>query len=51
VAIQDWPVCLKDTFPGYIDWGEFMANHQRLAFASSSGAIVRSPFGCEPRSI
>src|SRR5215472_10800570 len=31
VAIQDWPVCLKDTFPGYIDWEEFMANQQRLA--------------------
>ena len=31
VAIQDWPVCLKDAFPGYIDWEEFMANQQRLA--------------------
>src|SRR6267143_1877276 len=31
VAIQDWPVCLKDAFPGYIDWKEFMANQRRLA--------------------
>jgi DNA invertase Pin-like site-specific DNA recombinase len=31
VAIQDWPVCLKDAFPGYIDWQEFMANQRRLA--------------------
>src|SRR6267378_1694252 len=31
VAIQDWPVCLKDAFPGYIDWREFMANQRRLA--------------------
>jgi DNA invertase Pin-like site-specific DNA recombinase len=31
VAIQDWPVCLKDAFPGYIDWEEFMANQRRLA--------------------
>jgi Recombinase len=28
VAIQDWPVCLKDAFPGYIDWEEFMANQR-----------------------
>ena len=31
VAIQDWPVCLKDALPGYIDWEEFMANQRRLA--------------------
>src|SRR5712675_972585 len=31
VAIQDWPVCLKDAFPGYIDWEEFTANQRRLA--------------------
>src|SRR6201982_2681654 len=31
VAIQDWPVCLKDAFPGYLDWEEFMANQRRLA--------------------
>src|SRR6516162_2076555 len=31
VAIQDWPVCLKDAFPGYIGWEEFMANQRRLA--------------------
>ncbi len=31
VAIQDWAVCLRDAFPGYIDWEEFMANQRRLA--------------------
>lgn len=31
VAPQDWPVCLKDVYPGYISWEEFMANQRRLA--------------------
>jgi DNA invertase Pin-like site-specific DNA recombinase len=31
VALQDWPVCLKDVYPGYISWEEFMANQRRLA--------------------
>ena len=31
VALQDWPVCLKDLYPGYISWEEFMANQRRLA--------------------
>ena len=31
VALQDWPVCLKDAYPGYIGWEEFMANQRRLA--------------------
>ncbi len=31
VAPQDWPVCLKDAYPGYISWEEFMANQRRLA--------------------
>jgi hypothetical protein len=31
VPPQDWPVCLKDTYPGYISWEEFMANQRRLA--------------------
>jgi DNA invertase Pin-like site-specific DNA recombinase len=31
VAIQDWPVCLKGAFPGYISWEEFMANQRQLA--------------------
>jgi DNA invertase Pin-like site-specific DNA recombinase len=31
VPPQDWPVCLKDAYPGYISWEEFMANRQRLA--------------------
>lgn len=31
VALQHWPVCLKDAYPGYISWEEFMANQRRLA--------------------
>ncbi len=31
VALQDWPVCLKDAYSGYIGWEEFMANQRRLA--------------------
>jgi DNA invertase Pin-like site-specific DNA recombinase len=31
VAPQDWSVCLKDVYPGYISWEEFMANQRRLA--------------------
>jgi len=31
VALQDWPVCLKDAYPGYISWEEFVANQRRLA--------------------
>jgi DNA invertase Pin-like site-specific DNA recombinase len=31
VALQDWSVCLKDVYPGYISWEEFMANQRRLA--------------------
>jgi DNA invertase Pin-like site-specific DNA recombinase len=31
VPLQDWPVCLKDAYPGYLSWEEFMANQQRIA--------------------
>ena len=31
VAIEQWPVCLRDAHPGYISWEEFMANQARLA--------------------
>jgi excisionase family DNA binding protein len=31
VAIEDWPVCLREAHTGYISWGEFMANQKRLA--------------------
>jgi DNA invertase Pin-like site-specific DNA recombinase len=31
VAIEQWPVCLRDAHPGYIGWEEFMANQARLA--------------------
>lgn len=31
VAIEDWPVCLRDAHVGYISWGDFMANQKRLA--------------------
>ncbi len=30
VAIEQWPVCLRDAHPGYISWGEFVANQKRL---------------------
>jgi hypothetical protein len=35
VAIQDWPVCLKDAFPRYIDWEESMANQRIRAMRSN----------------
>jgi DNA invertase Pin-like site-specific DNA recombinase len=31
VPMQEWPVCLKNVYPGYISWEEFMANQRRLA--------------------
>ena len=31
VAVEQWPVCLRDAHPGYISWEEFMANQTRLA--------------------
>jgi hypothetical protein len=31
VAVEQWPVCLRDAHPGYIGWEEFMANQKRLA--------------------
>ena len=31
VAVEQWPVCLRDAHPGYIGWEEFMANQARLA--------------------
>ena len=31
VAVERWPVCLRDAHPGYIGWEEFMANQKRLA--------------------
>jgi len=30
VAVEGWPVCLRDAHPGYISWEEFMANQVRL---------------------
>src|SRR6267143_2179639 len=41
VAIQEWTVCLKDAFPGYIDWEEFMA---KPATARGQSQSLR----CEP---
>ena len=26
VAVERWPVCLRDAHPGYIGWEEFVAN-------------------------
>lgn len=31
VAVEQWPVCLRDAHPGYIGWEEFMANRKRLS--------------------
>ncbi|MFL5336906.1 MAG: recombinase family protein, partial [Geminicoccaceae bacterium] len=31
VAVERWPVCLRDAHPGYIGWEEFVANQARLA--------------------
>jgi DNA invertase Pin-like site-specific DNA recombinase len=31
VAVEDWPICLRDAFAGYIGWDEFMANQKRLS--------------------
>ena len=31
VALDQWPVCLRDAHPGYIGWEEFMANQKQLA--------------------
>jgi len=30
VAPEDWPICLKDAHPAYVDWDEFMANRRQL---------------------
>lgn len=31
VAVEQWPVCLRDAHPGYIGWEEFMANQKRMS--------------------
>jgi DNA invertase Pin-like site-specific DNA recombinase len=31
VAVEHWPVCLRDAHPGYIGWEEFMSSQRRLA--------------------
>jgi DNA invertase Pin-like site-specific DNA recombinase len=31
VAPEDWPICIKDAHPAYVDWDEFMANRRQLA--------------------
>jgi DNA invertase Pin-like site-specific DNA recombinase len=31
VAPADWAICLKDAYPAYVDWEEFMANQRQLA--------------------
>jgi DNA invertase Pin-like site-specific DNA recombinase len=30
VAPEEWPICLKDAHPAYVDWEEFMANRKQL---------------------
>jgi DNA invertase Pin-like site-specific DNA recombinase len=31
VAPADWAICLRDAYPAYVDWDEFMANRRQLA--------------------
>jgi DNA invertase Pin-like site-specific DNA recombinase len=31
VPIEDWSICLRDAFAGYIGWEQFMANQKRLS--------------------
>ena len=28
--LEDWPVCLRDTYPAYITWEEFVQNREVL---------------------
>ena len=42
VAVEQWPVCLRDAHPGYISWEEFMANQARLADNVARHAAERS---------
>jgi DNA invertase Pin-like site-specific DNA recombinase len=41
VAVEQWPVCLRDAHPGYIGWEEFMANQARLAGNVARHAAAR----------
>ena len=41
VAVEHWPVCLRDAHPGYIGWEEFMANQARLAGNAARHAAGR----------
>ena len=31
VPVENWSICLRDAFTGYIGWEEFMANRKRLS--------------------
>ena len=41
VAVEQWPVCLRDAHPGYIGWEEFMANQKRLSDNAARRALAR----------
>jgi DNA invertase Pin-like site-specific DNA recombinase len=41
VAVEHWPVCLRDAHPGYVGWEEFMANQRRLADNAARRAAER----------
>jgi DNA invertase Pin-like site-specific DNA recombinase len=41
VAVEQWPVCLRDAHPGYIGWEEFVANQKRLAGNVARHAAAR----------
>ena len=46
-SVADWPVCVRDVYPAYITWEQFVANQQTLRdnwFRSNSrGAPRRGP--------
>src|SRR5207245_8135362 len=47
ISLQDWPVCLKDAYPGYIGWEEFMANQRRLARRSEERRVGKERWSRE----
>lgn len=46
VARDQWPVCIPEHHPGYIDWDTYLANQERLA---ANGRVLRGGAGGAPR--
>jgi DNA invertase Pin-like site-specific DNA recombinase len=46
VAPENWSICLKDAYPPYVDWDEFMANQRQLADNMSSLAFLVRAMRC-----